>query len=87
MDERNSNEYKNMRKIVLKRDGNKCQFPGCNARRKLEVHHVCPWHIGPGRHEPSNCITLCAKHHGSIKNKELFYVDLFAGIIKANNNK
>ena len=39
-----------------------CQM--CGIKRKLEVHHVEPWHLAPElRYEPSNLITLCRECH------------------------
>lgn len=44
----------------------------CNKDKKLEVHHIIPFHVAPDlelRHD--NMITLCRKHHftfGHIEN-------------------
>jgi len=47
---------------ILKRDGFRCQVPGCNCRRNLHIHHIIPRSQG-GSDEPSNLIVLCAKCH------------------------
>jgi hypothetical protein len=39
-----------------------CQM--CGIRKKLEAHHVVPWHLSPElRFERSNLITLCRDDH------------------------
>ena len=39
-----------------------CQ--ACGSRKKLEVHHIEPYHIKPERElEPTNLITLCKTCH------------------------
>jgi len=50
------------RREVLARDRHRCQAPGCNHTRFLEVHHRKPRHLG-GTNEPDNLITLCAACH------------------------
>ena len=36
----------------------------CGRHKKLEVHHIIPWHKSPElRVEPSNLITLCRECH------------------------
>jgi hypothetical protein len=50
------------RKRIFDRDGWKCTYPGCNARRQLNVHHIeFRSHGGPD--EAWNCTTLCQFHH------------------------
>ena len=52
------------RKDVLRRDGDRCTFPGCGARENLEVHEV---RGGPDRARtyliPGECRTLCHDHN------------------------
>lgn len=85
MEDRLNKEYSTWRKSILKRDKNKCQFPGCKRRRALEVHHIIPWSISASlRFEPSNGITLCKKCHKSIKGKENMYTGLFNTIVQVN---
>lgn len=79
----NHSLYWPWRKAILERDKHKCQFPNCRARTKLEIHHIIRWVDAPQlRYEIGNGITLCRKHHKSIKNKENFYIDLFLGIVR-----
>ena len=33
-------DYKEVRLLVLERDGWKCSYPGCGARAQLHVHHI-----------------------------------------------
>jgi hypothetical protein len=51
-----------MRKKVLKRDGHKCQRPGCGRTYFLEVHHIEPEGAG-GATEEKNLCTACAFCH------------------------
>jgi hypothetical protein len=48
---------------VLSRDGH-CRWPGCDARRGLEIHHLVPRSLG-GNDQVSNLATVCtlAHHH------------------------
>jgi len=80
-----SEEYKEWRKAVLKRDKNRCQMPGCTYRRKrhLQVHHIQRWADSPWlRFEVQNGITLCKACHYSIRNNERFYISTFMGIVE-----
>lgn len=47
---------------VNRRDGGRCQKPGCGRTRWIEIHHRVPRAAG-GTHEPENLITLCGFHH------------------------
>ncbi|MHC9542395.1 MAG: HNH endonuclease [Vulcanimicrobiota bacterium] len=51
-----------LRKKVLKRDGHKCQRPGCGRIYFLEVHHIEPESAG-GATEEKNLCTSCAFCH------------------------
>ncbi|MHC9539480.1 MAG: HNH endonuclease [Vulcanimicrobiota bacterium] len=51
-----------MRKKVLKRDGHKCQRPGCGRTYFLEVHHIELEGAG-GATEEKNLCTACAFCH------------------------
>lgn len=77
--------YDAARKKALKRDKNRCQFPGCKcrSRRGLQVHHILEYSKFPSlRTDVGNLITLCIKCHRSIKGKERYYVQMFLNIIK-----
>ena len=51
--------YKKWRKEVYRRDGFKCRWPNCKARRGLNAHHIKTWAHYPGlRFDPNNGITL-----------------------------
>jgi 5-methylcytosine-specific restriction endonuclease McrA len=50
------------RRLVLARDRHRCQMPGCNHTRFLEIHHIRPRARG-GTHDPDNLITLCSACH------------------------
>lgn len=51
-----------LRRFVLSRDRYRCQAPGCDNRRFLELHHILPQALG-GAHEPGNLVTLCGRCH------------------------
>lgn len=83
-----SKEYITWRAAVIKRDGRKCQYPGCKRRSKLEIHHIVPWSISHSlRYEVSNGITLCQRCHYKIKGKEGSYSMLFAEIVRQKKDK
>jgi len=81
--------YKEWRTAVLKRDGYKCQMPGCDCkyRKWLQAHHIMRWADAPRlRYEVSNGLTLCKKCHYSIRNIENNFIGLFSKIAIANEN-
>ena len=59
-----------MRKKVLKRDGHKCQRPGCGKMYFLEVHHIEPEGAG-GSTEEKNLCTACAFCHDLVHEGKL----------------
>ncbi len=88
MNDRRSEEYSKWKQAVRARDGNKCQYPNCKKRTKLEVHHIVPWALNAMlRFAVDNGICLCKMHHYSIKGKESSYISLFVSIIQANKSK
>ena len=51
-----------LRRLVYHRDGSRCQHPGCNNTRWLQVHHIIAWgDAGPTNLD--NLILLCGVHH------------------------
>lgn len=59
---RDSKEVFLWRKLVLKRDGYKCQ--SCGSRKKLHAHHIVRWSEEPRlRTVVENGITLCKQCH------------------------
>jgi 5-methylcytosine-specific restriction endonuclease McrA len=75
--------YAAFRKQVRDRDDNKCQFPGCNSKSKLEVHHIKKWASHPSmRYDVTNGITLCKKCHNMVKNNEEVYESLFYKLLE-----
>ena len=86
----NDPAYRKMRAEVRKRDGYKCQFPGCNSRKRLQVHHIIPWSQNVAlRHESRNCCLLCVVHHKQVSQggNELSYAAVFAAIVARNMSK
>ena len=65
-----------------RRDKYTCRFPGCQCRKRLQVHHITPYSKNPYlRCDPNNMITLCYTHHKLVTKKEVFYAPLFYSII------
>jgi HNH endonuclease len=48
-----------IREGVMKRDGYRCQEPGCGATEHLSVDHIVPWIEGGSSADPSNLQVLC----------------------------
>jgi hypothetical protein len=82
---RNFNDeiYKKWRLAVYRRDGYKCQWPGCRTKkRKLNAHHVHKWAKFPSlRYVVENGITLCSLHHKLVTGKEDNYILMFSEIL------
>ncbi len=53
-----------LRRALKIRDGH-CQFPGCDKKGFLEVHHVRHWADG-GATDIENTLLLCKHHHGAV---------------------
>jgi len=51
-----------LRREVLARDKHRCQAPGCDRTRFLEVHHIVARNRG-GSNQVDNLVTLCAACH------------------------
>ncbi len=49
------------RVVVEDRDGG-CRVPGCDRRRRVEVHHIRHWEDG-GPTDTANLVALCPRHH------------------------
>ena len=49
-------------RLVWRRDGGRCQTPGCRSSRGLAIHHVVPRAQGGG-HEPANLRLHCSACH------------------------
>jgi hypothetical protein len=53
--------WRKVRKVHLKVEPC-CQM--CQRRKKLEVHHIQPWHMAFDlRYDPDNLVTLCRECH------------------------
>ena len=50
-----------LRRALLARDG-RCQFPGCERRRFVDVHHIVHWAHG-GETGLDNLVLVCRHHH------------------------
>jgi predicted restriction endonuclease len=87
---RNYNDplYKKWRSDVRKRDNGVCQWPGCKACKKLQVHHIKRWSDSIDlRYNIENGITLCKDHHKMIEKNESSYEAVFFKIIADKKNK
>lgn len=51
-------------RFVWRRDGGRCQTPGCRSARGLEIHHIVR-RIDGGTHDPSNLTLRCSACHGA----------------------
>jgi len=58
-----------LRRLVLARDGHRCQGPGCGHTKFLEIHHRIPSALG-GRTEMENLVTLCSGCHRGLHQRE-----------------
>ena len=62
-----------LRRTVMQRDDQRCRFPGCEAARFLDVHHVVHW-IDGGRTDADNLLVLCGSHHRMLHRDEFVIV-------------
>jgi 5-methylcytosine-specific restriction endonuclease McrA len=53
------------RRMVLRRDHNRCRVPGCRSSRNLDMHHIVEF-AHAGNHEATNLVTICSGHHRAI---------------------
>ncbi|MBK9305215.1 MAG: HNH endonuclease [bacterium] len=58
-----------LRRLVLARDGHRCQAEGCGRAQHLQVHHRTPVEEG-GRATLDNLITLCGRCHRALHERE-----------------
>ena len=80
--------YGRFRKMVLMRDSFCCQYPGCDKKRRLEVHHIRKYSSNKRlRTEPLNGITLCQECHRKITGKEEKYEDMLQTIASRNHRR
>ncbi len=78
--------YKDWRKKVYKRDGFRCQMPGCKSKYKIQAHHIKKWsRAAILRYDVDNGITLCKTCHDSIGRSESHYETLFQQIVNQKN--
>jgi len=54
-----------LERAVKVRDEGACQFPGCESRRFLHMHHVKHWADG-GPTDLDNLVLLCSTHHKAV---------------------
>lgn len=74
------------REAIFRRDGYRCQMPGCESTEHLEANHVLPVRYGGG-YERHNGVTLCHQCHASILNREMDFKVLFDEIVRANTDR
>jgi hypothetical protein len=52
--------------LVMTRDGQHCQYPGCGATEDLTIDHkIIPWSDGGSSTDPDNLQVLCRQHNSS----------------------
>ena len=54
-----------LRRVIERRDGGCCRFPGCPNTRFLHVHHIAHFAYG-GATDTANCVSLCTFHHRAV---------------------
>lgn len=75
-----------LRKAVMTRDGYRCQFPGCGATKRLQVHHILRWADAPAlRYSVYNCLCLCQPCHKRITGNENMYASMLREIVRRNS--
>lgn len=91
---RNSGDpaYQKWRRLVLEKDGHRCQFGNCPRTENLEIHHIKRFTDSPHlKLEVYNGLTLCKEHHKSIQSKERYFEMGFLmkslDNLKRHNNK
>lgn len=79
-----SKKYITWRDAVYRRDGMRCQMPGCDGSdRRLHAHHIQRYTDRPSlRFAESNGITLCKTCHDSIYKREDEYEERFLAIVR-----
>jgi len=65
-----------LKELIKKQDGYKCQFPDCDATEDLMVHHV---DYDKMNSDPKNLITLCRKHNTKVNFNREHWTDYFNG--------
>jgi hypothetical protein len=63
-----------VRRRVLHRDGHRCVIAGCEARSRLQPHHLVPFAEG-GTHDPGNLVALCWYHHHVVIHRQNRRID------------
>lgn len=61
--------WSTLREAIKKRDNHTCQWPDCNSREKLTVHHIVKvqdFETLEEANDESNLITLCLYHHQAV---------------------
>ena len=79
--------WKDLQKRCFARDNYKCQFPNCNSKRKLQMHHIIKKSDAPLlTFDINNVITICWEHHKLITGDEDRYQQIFFGILGDKTN-
>ena len=55
-------DYKIFIRSIFERDGWQCKNPLCGSYHNLTNHHIKKRSLG-GKHDPGNCVTICAECH------------------------
>lgn len=71
-----NNFWKELRKLIYKRDGWCCQECGCHFGQKHRpaAHHI---DYDPTNNDPSNLISLCSSCHGKINYKKEEWINYY----------
>ena len=78
--------YRKWRIDVYKRDGFKCQMPGCKTTKNLNAHHIQKWASASMlRYDIDNGITLCRRCHKEVTGNEQHHQRLFQDMVRNKN--
>ena len=76
-----SEEYRNFRWRMFKRDGFKCRV--CGSKGSLELHHIELKSLNPEKvMEARNVISLCPTHHLMVTKNENKYSEQLIEVLK-----
>lgn len=76
-------EYRHWRRNVYRRDAYKCRIANVDCDGQLEAHHILRWSEHPNlRHDVSNGITLCRKHHPRKRVDEQELAPIFQELVR-----
>jgi 5-methylcytosine-specific restriction endonuclease McrA len=71
----------------MARDDYSCQYPGCECKTTLQVHHIKRFaKYARLRTEVFNGVTLCKNHHDLVTGKEEKYEEMFFKVVASKKD-